>query len=327
MFDTKIDNGSKENSSMDQGTSNLMYGSISWSAIFTGVIFTLILHILLTVLGTAIGTSSIYSSDNHNLGTNALIWIAVTILSSVSIGSFIAGRLAKCAGVLHGLLVFSISTLISLWLAFAFASSLFSDVLGAASLSFKNIENNVNSILPISKFYKNQKKEFDNHLDTLKNKSEIKSYQKTYIKKQNFEKESLYLQNSRYFYVTDDMKNSYIHFVNWFQNMQNHNKNQTKSHESTDQTKNIKSKDIKHNIKIYLKAIDKTTNKHKKKYDKETTKIKENIKIEDAKDKKLEKAIKSTSKNSWITFAFLMVEASLSGIMGMIGYRSKLKKL
>ncbi|WAH62076.1 hypothetical protein LZ023_37190 (plasmid) [Pseudomonas silvicola] len=101
---------------------------ISWSAVFAGVIAALIVHILLGLLGTAIGASVIDPQQERNplehIGTGALIWTGVSMLIAIIAGGYVAGRLAQREGALHGLLMFGVSTLITLWLAFSLATGI-----------------------------------------------------------------------------------------------------------------------------------------------------------------------------------------------------------
>ncbi len=57
MADTRINNGYTD--PLVTGTAGLPLKRISWSAVFAGVICALIIHILLTLLGTAIGATTI----------------------------------------------------------------------------------------------------------------------------------------------------------------------------------------------------------------------------------------------------------------------------
>ena len=46
------------------------------------------------------------------------------MLIALAVGSYVAGRLAQREGALHGLLMFGVSTLITLWLAISLASGI-----------------------------------------------------------------------------------------------------------------------------------------------------------------------------------------------------------
>ena len=96
MPETRINNGSVDTVHDVHG--GLPLKRISWSAVFAGVIAALIIHILLGILGTAIGATTIDPQQEQNplqhLGTGALIWTGVSMLIAMGVGSYVAGRLA-----------------------------------------------------------------------------------------------------------------------------------------------------------------------------------------------------------------------------------------
>src|SRR5262245_35491040 len=71
---------------------------ISWGAIIAGLIVTLVCQILLSMLGVAIGASSIEPLQEQKplegLGMSAAIWWIVSSLISLFLGGCVAGRLA-----------------------------------------------------------------------------------------------------------------------------------------------------------------------------------------------------------------------------------------
>ena len=100
---------------------------MSWGAVLAGCIFALVTYLTLSVLGTAIGASTIDPLREANpvsgLGTGAGIWLALSTLVSIALGAFVAGRLATARGGLHGLLSWAVTSLITTWLVAALASS------------------------------------------------------------------------------------------------------------------------------------------------------------------------------------------------------------
>ncbi|PPI88930.1 hypothetical protein CRV09_01355 [Candidatus Pantoea edessiphila] len=322
MFDTKINNnGNIEKIETEQRTSNALYGSISWSAIFTGVICTLILHIILTLLGTAIGTSKINLLKNQNpfqhLDNSLLIWIALTMILSISIGSYMAGRLAKREGALHGLLVFSLTTLITLWLGFSFASNIFSTMLSIANYGLKETESNIgNQIVHIAKYYENQTKKPDDNLNI---NLKYRLHQTSYLKKQNLQKEFTKVDNKISFYRTD-LHNPNVNFINWLK------KDSKEDSAKESNAKESNAKESKKTIKVHVKKVDQNeelSDKNKKDNNQETKKHEKTVENNNANDYINESAFKAT----WFTFGLLVIEAVLSSVMGMLGYRNQLKKL
>lgn len=93
---------------------------ISWSAVFAGVVLSMIVSLILGLLGTAIGSAAIEPLQEGNpvqgMGTSAGIWVVVSGVLSLFIGGWAAGRLAHREGGLHGLLVWATVSLITVYL-------------------------------------------------------------------------------------------------------------------------------------------------------------------------------------------------------------------
>ena len=89
----------------------------SWGSIFAGMFVTIVLQIMLTLLGIAIGIASIQplqgqaSAQNMALGSG--IWLLVTGLISIWVGAWVAGRLSGgpllADGMLHGIVTWCVS--------------------------------------------------------------------------------------------------------------------------------------------------------------------------------------------------------------------------
>jgi plasmid maintenance system antidote protein VapI len=92
---------------------------ISWASVFAGVIAVLAISILLSLLGVALGFAMLDPESTTDIGngsgTAVSIWTIVSLLISLGIGGFIAGRLAQTDGHIHGFLVWSLSLLVGLW--------------------------------------------------------------------------------------------------------------------------------------------------------------------------------------------------------------------
>lgn len=98
---------------------------ISWAAVFAGVILAMVIQLMLSMLGTGIGMSTVDPLQGETPGASALglgagIWWAVSSLIALFVGGWVASHLAgiprKVDGVLHGLLTWGLSTLIILYL-------------------------------------------------------------------------------------------------------------------------------------------------------------------------------------------------------------------
>ncbi|ARS34040.1 hypothetical protein CA264_00505 [Pontibacter actiniarum] len=97
---------------------------ISWGAVFGGLVVALVVQLTLSLLGLGIGIGSIDPTQEQNpmagLGTGTLIWWIVSMLISLFAGGWVAGRLAGMPtgfdSILHGILTWSLFTLLSFYL-------------------------------------------------------------------------------------------------------------------------------------------------------------------------------------------------------------------
>lgn len=94
---------------------------LSWGAVFAGLVAAIVLQIVLTVLGLAIGLSAWDVGEGlGGIGTGAWIWAILSALASLFVGGIVTGRLAGIVtrgdGVLHGLLMWGLSLIVGLWL-------------------------------------------------------------------------------------------------------------------------------------------------------------------------------------------------------------------
>src|SRR5258707_13351749 len=88
---------------------------VSWGAIFAGVILSLIVYLVLSVLGTAIGATLLSPLSQPDpmraFGFGSGVWMIVTTVVAVFTGSYLAGRCAPVLGWLHGLLAWAVMIL------------------------------------------------------------------------------------------------------------------------------------------------------------------------------------------------------------------------
>ena len=97
---------------------------ISWGAVFAGLFVSAAIQILLTLLGASIGAATINPAQEQHpakgLGIASVIWVLVSGLISLWVGACVAGRLSggprRTDGLLHGLVTWSVSTLLMLGL-------------------------------------------------------------------------------------------------------------------------------------------------------------------------------------------------------------------
>lgn len=109
---------------------------ISWGAVLAGLIIAVFIQLALTLLGLAIGMSTVDATGHNTPGTGLAIgsgiWYGVTMLISLFIGGWVAGRLAKdkhtSESVIHGLLVSGLLFI----LMFYFLTSAIGNLIGGA---------------------------------------------------------------------------------------------------------------------------------------------------------------------------------------------------
>jgi hypothetical protein len=107
-----------------EGVAPAAYKRTSWGAIFAGTVVVLATQILLSMLGIGIGASTVNPMTEQDpasgLGTGAAIWFGISTLISLFLGGWVAGRLAgvplKTDSMLHGLLTWGLSTLLTFYL-------------------------------------------------------------------------------------------------------------------------------------------------------------------------------------------------------------------
>jgi ElaB/YqjD/DUF883 family membrane-anchored ribosome-binding protein len=100
--------------------------TLCWSAVFAGVVISMVVYLLLIILGTAIGLSTIDPLKEQNpldgIGTGAAIWTGLSMLISIAAGGYISGWVARREGILHGVLMFGVNTLLCTLFMFVVAN-------------------------------------------------------------------------------------------------------------------------------------------------------------------------------------------------------------
>src|SRR5471030_929783 len=89
---------------------------LSWGSVIAGVILSSIVYLMMSVLGAAIGASLLSPLSRpdplHGFGFGSGVWVIVTTVLAVFIGSYFAGRCTPVLGWLHGLLSWAVMTLL-----------------------------------------------------------------------------------------------------------------------------------------------------------------------------------------------------------------------
>ncbi|GJH04560.1 hypothetical protein [Paraburkholderia terrae] len=105
---------------------------VSWGSVIAGVILSLTVYLILTVLGTAIGMSAFASLSRYNplegYGFGSGAYLIVMTVIAVFTGAYFAGRCAPVLGWLHGLLAWAVMILLMVY----GATSLFGSAVSVA---------------------------------------------------------------------------------------------------------------------------------------------------------------------------------------------------
>jgi len=106
---------------------------VSWGSVIAGVILSLIVYLILSVLGTAIGMSALSPLARANplqgFGFGSGAYLIVMTVIAVFIGSYFAGRCAPVLGWLHGLLAWAVMIMLVVF----GATSLLAGAVGTAA--------------------------------------------------------------------------------------------------------------------------------------------------------------------------------------------------
>jgi len=98
---------------------------LSWGAIFAGLFIAIGLHLVLALLGIAIGMSAWNPAtpggvDASDVATGVGIWAAISALIALFVGGTTTGRLAghlrRKDGMLHGMVLWALTTFVTMWL-------------------------------------------------------------------------------------------------------------------------------------------------------------------------------------------------------------------
>lgn len=302
---------------------------ISWSAIFAGVILSVVIYLLLTILGTAIGATTIDPLKEQNpldgLGTGAAIWTGLSMLISIGAGAFVTGRLAQREGALHGLLMWAVNTLFVVWLAISLLSSAVSGTASVIGSGFSMVGNGISAIAPsIANKAKETLKE--NNFDLGNVQSELeKTLQQTgkpelqpQALKNDANKESQTAQNQAQ-NTANNPQNADTDLANWFKGVLQRNQD-TLQAADVDALKNI----IKARTGKSDQEVDQIVAQTQKSYEQARQKYQElKAQAEQKAREAAQQAAAATAKASWMTLIVLLIEAAVAGALGMMGRKTQ----
>ncbi|MCU7366337.1 hypothetical protein N5E15_06910 [Pantoea stewartii] len=327
MADTRINNGYTD--PLVTGTAGLPLKRISWSAVFAGVICALIIHILLTLLGTAIGATTIDPLQEGNpfkhLGTGALVWTAIEMLLAIVAGAYVAGRLAQREGALHGLLMFGISTVITIYLAISLASSVLGGAMNILGTGFQAVGQGISAAAPsVTQMAKDKLQENNINLNDMQRELEttLRQTGKPELQPEKLKQDA----NNEAQNAENQANNTANHpqtadtdLANWFKGVIDRHAD-TLQAADREALKNI----IKARTGKSDQEAEQIVNQAEQRYQQAMQKYQELKQQAEQKAREAgEQAAKATAKASWYAFFILIIEAVLAGVMGMVGRRTQ----
>lgn len=124
---------------------------VSWGSIFGGVVTVMAISVLLAILASSISFFMLdptSDSPASGIGTNVGIWTVVALIVSFAGGGFVAGKLAGADGMIHGFLVWSTTTILTVILVISLASGIIrlaGNILGSVGSIAGNVVSGVAS--------------------------------------------------------------------------------------------------------------------------------------------------------------------------------------
>ncbi len=132
---------------------------VSWGALFAGLVVTLVIELVLSLLGLGVGLGSIKPATEQNplggIGTGAGIWMAITTLIALFCGAWVTARLAGSIrglnGVLHSIVMWGLVTIVSFYLMTTAIGSLVSGAVGIVGKGLSAVTSGVSAVAPQAK--------------------------------------------------------------------------------------------------------------------------------------------------------------------------------
>ncbi|WP_413737146.1 hypothetical protein ACL2XP_03305 [Sodalis sp. RH21] len=302
---------------------------ISWSAIFAGVIISMVVYLLLAILGTAIGASTIDPLKEQNpldgLGTGAAIWTGVSMLISIAAGAYASGRLAQREGALHGLLMFGVNTLICAWFLLVVVNHVMSGAMSVMGSGLQIVGNGISAAAPsVTQTVKDKLAENNINLDSLQNELEttLRQTGKPELQPENLQNKAQSEANNAQNQAADTANHPQTadtDVANFIKNLIQRNED-TFQAADRDALKNI----IKARTGKSDQEAEQIVSQTEKSYQQARVQYEQLKQQAEQKAREAsEKAAAATAKASWFTFFMLIVEAILAGVMGMLGRRTQ----
>jgi ElaB/YqjD/DUF883 family membrane-anchored ribosome-binding protein len=294
---------------------------ISWSAIFAGVVTSMVVYLLLAILGTAIGTTTIDPLKEQNpldgIATGAAIWTGLSMLISIAAGAYISGRLAHREGALHGVLMFGVNTLVCTWFLISLANSALSGAANIAGAGLQTLGSGISAVAPsVTRMAKDKLDENNINLDSLQNELETTLRQ---TGKPELQPEALKNQAQSEGNQAQSQLNQGGDIGSFIKGLAARN-DSTFQAADREALKNIIIARTGKSDAEAEQIVDQT----EKNYQAARAKYEELKKEAEQKAREAaDKAAAATAKASWFSFFMLIIEAVLAGAMGMFGRRSQ----
>ncbi|WNN42455.1 hypothetical protein [Winslowiella toletana] len=302
---------------------------ISWSAIFAGVIISMVVYLLLAILGTAIGASTIDPLKEQNpldgIGTGAAIWTGASMLISIAAGAYASGRLAQREGALHGLLMFGVNTLICTWFLIVVVNNTLTGAGNIIGSGLQTLGSGISAIAPpATQMVKDKLAENNINLDSLQNELEttLRQSGKAELQPENLENKAQNEVNNAQNQASataNAPQNADTDLAGFIRGLIDRNES-TFQAADRDALKNI----IKARTGKSDQEVEQMVDQAEQSYQQARAKYEELKQQAEQKAREAgEKAAAATAKASWFAFFMLIVEAVLAGAMGMLGRRTQ----
>ncbi len=129
---------------------------VSWGAIFAGAVVAIVTQIALSLMGLGLGLGAFDPATSNDtlrgLGIGAGIWLAVSTVISFYTGGYVAGRLAglpkRPDGLIHGVVMWGVVSLFTIYLASSAVGSVVSGAFGVVGNIAQTAGNAVAAVVP-----------------------------------------------------------------------------------------------------------------------------------------------------------------------------------
>lgn len=292
---------------------------ISWSAIFAGVVISMVIYLLLMVLGTAVGATTIDPLKEQNpldgVATGAAIWTGISMLIAIAAGGYLSGYLAHRDGCLHGVMMFGVNTLICSAFLLAMANYAVTGAANMLGAGVQTLGNGLSAAAPsVANMAKEKLDENNINLDDFQNQL-LTTLRQT--GKPELQPEALQQQAANEGQRAEDRLGQGEDITAFVRGLVSRNSN---TFEAADKEA-LKNIIVARTGKTDAEA-QQLVDQAEKNYQAARAKYEELKKQAEQKAREAgEKAASATAKASWFTFFMLIIEAVLAGAMGMLGFR------